>query len=712
MKLLGKTVELHLSKILMEHLSGHEDKLSAYRLYLKSCFNPNVCQANLSVLNSKLLADFYKKDHPLAQPKYFDFFDGPDLSRLEKAVQKHIVIIKKNGSRDAIKIHDRRIFETFQETVFLQLKDVRYGYELYSFEGDYNARLSEQYFIKCCSYKFNMETNCYFDMINQALQQPTTNHQHSKRCLNFNQFLTNPPEIDFTLASHIKSKITTQQRDPKVANHFFAVLTTSGDVAKGPVLSVTNDKSYIYLLHENLQKNILNTKPKIRNPATCKEERRPFVDYTSVVVPRKDCDCQCCQEKHLYLKNMEEAGPQALYKIKMSGFDQLKMLGLFNKHTEDLLLEVCKLSMAAFDVEAMTIGIESDCGNEDLNFPFETVGQTKFPRMAIARQVPILISWTDNLRIDEGKEPLVYKYNENDEKEMIGNFVEDLLEEKERCFETKHEMLAELFGWLSIFEEAHYKFFNVSKEVHETDTEEIVATRKNAAYAWSYGLFGLFATHLESMAMRFVLWGFNCEAYDLVILCSMLTTYLKSTGRSCMEMQREGSKVKSFSFKGIQMKEAKKLLGPGFSLDTFSAMCGLENPEEKKGKFPFDKLRSNEFLLEKRLPSNAKDWKNTLNPKASLSQEEVDKVLQLYDEKGFETVGQYLEYYLKLDVIILLKSMTKLTKGFYDTLGVHAMDSQKYTIPSLATLGTQTYLMRNKRIGNFFANNATLYSVR
>jgi hypothetical protein len=719
--MIGKTEVLHLSKIIMEHLSPKDDKLEGYRLYLQNCLNPQVSHSNLAEMDDSILKTFYKEDHPLSPPKYFDVFGGPDLSRFEDAVKKNIVIIKEHGKGEKIKIHDRRILQNNYEwsTIFILLKPTRYknSFEVYETNFDYNVRLSEQYFIRHCSKKFEGKTNCYVDMLIQALEEEPFIHEHNEECCDFNNFLVNPISLGFNwiLASHIKSNInSTKSHSESSDYHFFAILKTTCCLKNVRVASVTNDKMYIYLLHEQFENSVIHLESRNRNPGRnpLETKKKDKVNFSSTFVKRLECKCQCCENKNDYITNMEESGPQELYKIKMSGFDQLKMLGLFNKQTEETLLEACKLSMAAFDVEAMTIKIDSLIGNEDLNFPFETVSQKKFPRMAIARQVPILISWSDNLRLKEGLEPLVYAYDEKEKDSMIGQFIEDLLDQKERCFEAKLELLADLNQWISIFEEAHYKYFNINKEAEEDDSEEMKTNRKNALYSWKYGIFGLFANHLERLASRYIVWGFNCEAYDLVILCSMMTTYLKNTGRSQIRMQREGSKVKHFAFKGIQIREAKQLLGPGFSLETFSTMCELENPEEKKGKFPFDKLTSINFLTEKKLPAKACDWKNTLNPKASLTQEQVNEVLNLYEEKGFESVGEYLEYYLKLDVIILLKSMTKLTAGFYETLGLHVIDSQKYTIPSLATMGTQAYLMRDKRIGNFFANNTTIYSVR
>ena len=67
--------------------------------------------------------------------------------------------------------------------------------------------------------------------------------------------------------------------------------------------------------------------------------------------------------------------------------------------------------------------------------------------------------------------------------------------------------------------------------------------------------------------------------------------------------------------------------------------------------------------------------------------------------------------YLRLDCLILQRSMLKVVEGYYDLLGVNLVESFKMTISSLSSFGVQVEMFRRKRVGFFFCNNAKIYSV-
>jgi hypothetical protein len=194
-------------------------------------------------------------------------------------------------------------------------------------------------------------------------------------------------------------------------------------------------------------------------------------------------------------------------------------------------------------------------------------------------------------------------------------------------------------------------------------------------------------------------------------LTSSIIVYLKNTGRTRIYLSREGSRVKSLGFEGVSLREAKRLLAPGFSLDSLASMCGLDG-EMKKMKFPFDAMRSASFLDQPRLPASAKEWVNTLDPTKSISQAEVDEIQAEFDVQGHRSIYDYLSSYLDVDVLLLLKSMVKLCASYYDQLGIHPADVNKWTVGSLSFYATQTFHMRNKHVGSFSANHTLLFSVR
>jgi hypothetical protein len=189
----------------------------------------------------------------------------------------------------------------------------------------------------------------------------------------------------------------------------------------------------------------------------------------------------------------------------------------------------------------------------------------------------------------------------------------------------------------------------------------------------------------------------------------MIVSHLKSVGKTQVRMQREGSRIKKMSFAGVQIMEAKRLLSPGFSLATLAKTCGLK---DQKGLFPFSQLTDMSFLKRDTLPADRSSWASELNPNGGPTQAEVDEALELYREMAFTSVSQYLIFYLKKDVTLLQQAMLKLCRGLYQSLGLHPVDSRKFTISSLSTTGAQSFLMRSKKIGMHFCNDSVAYAVR
>ena len=68
--------------------------------------------------------------------------------------------------------------------------------------------------------------------------------------------------------------------------------------------------------------------------------------------------------------------------------------------------------------------------------------------------------------------------------------------------------------------------------------------------------------------------------------------------------------------------------------------------------------------------------------------------------------------YLRLDCLILQRSMLHVIEGYYQLLGVNLIESFKLTISSLSSFGVQVEMFRKKRIGFFFCNNSRVYAVR
>ena len=155
--------------------------------------------------------------------------------------------------------------------------------------------------------------------------------------------------------------------------------------------------------------------------------------------------------------------------------------------------------------------------------------------------------------------------------------------------------------------------------------------------------------------------------------------------------------------------EIRGLLAPSINLAGLARMCGLS---VSKGIFPFGKLTGNAaFLHETRLPSDPRKWINDLDPQHSPSQTEIDEALVAFENGGCRTVADYLKLYLADDVRILQRSVIALGNAYFQILGLHFIDSFRFTISSFLSYAMQMRLMRDCHPGMFFPNHAFLYAV-
>jgi hypothetical protein len=725
-----------LSKVLLEHLSPGTYPPLSYRKFLESCLNLKMSQSNLAKMPDTLLGKFYLVDNPMEEPCYFSLHDGDDLCRLEWALDLDLVLTRPSKFlTPEIKLYDRRVYGRKANGVrFFQIRGgpKKKEEELFEVWVDYDVRASEFKFINKCSGLFGSE-RCLERMVWEALSRELEGHVHPpEHCRTLSGLIADFRKVSerlgtgLVLASHQRSKIRGQSPFCR-KNQVFNILAATECEKNTPVVCLTSDLKYAYRLNESYAKVLLGENGRKRNESyghgmrqritrdDCQREMDEVEEEgigKSTTSAKNGCDCDCCRDSEDFVRNMARRGPQKLYKVEMSGFDHLKFLGLFDNKTESVLLRASDLSIGSFDTEALTLHLDGDPVNSDLDPTVDAVSRKRLPRVALARQTPVLLSWCDNLRHSLGLPPHVYRIDEEDRDAFVGDFVEDLLLGRDEAFSAKQELLSELFSWLEVFKVAHHRHHGVTPAGDEEgEVEEEERKRRRAVReAYRLSVFGIFESHLEGLARRYVVFGLNAEGYDLPLLTASIVVYLRSTGKSKIFLNREGSKVRSLSFEGISLREAKKLVAPGFSLDSLASMCGLDS-EMKKMKFPFDKMTSVSFLDEPTLPEKASDWVNTLDPKRSISQEEVDKIRAEFTAKGHASVGSYLREYLEVDVLLLLKSMTRLCASFYEQLGVHPADSNKWTVGSLAFLATQLYHARNKQVGTFTANNALLYSV-
>jgi hypothetical protein len=188
-----------------------------------------------------------------------------------------------------------------------------------------------------------------------------------------------------------------------------------------------------------------------------------------------------------------------------------------------------------------------------------------------------------------------------------------------------------------------------------------------------------------------------------------MATRLAQLKMGRMKLQLAGTRVRWFKFDSITFQEVMRLLPEGTSLARFREMCGLA---ESKMIFPFDLLdESLELLSRKNLPRHARHWKSRLRGGEAPPQAQVDEANKFFKDMNFETVADYLKFYLRQDVLMLAKGFERLSDTYFELFHLDIVDSRKFTISSLAATASQTHLFRTKAPGMFSPQDRRLYAI-
>jgi hypothetical protein len=192
------------------------------------------------------------------------------------------------------------------------------------------------------------------------------------------------------------------------------------------------------------------------------------------------------------------------------------------------------------------------------------------------------------------------------------------------------------------------------------------------------------------------------------LISAHLIIHLKGDMKSQVRISREGSRVRWIKADKIIWTDCKRLLPPGYSLSKFGKMCNLP---EVKAPMCFEWLTDPDALDRiTTLPKDAAAWKSRLTGDGP-TQSEVDAAVKFFEESKFQSLFFYLRHYLLLDTVILAKAFFALLDGYFQLMQLCPIESGKLTVSSFSFFSAQTELQRNKRIGNYFCNDARIFSL-
>jgi hypothetical protein len=497
---LGSSVSKSLSKILLEHLDPPDKPLDSYRQFISSTVSFSVANQSISMLSADLLSKFYMAEETLEEPKYFSIFKEICLSKLESALKKRIILLQVESQTSFCKVHDKRVYDRLQrmqppETLYFVIERLGLEWKLYEMHSEFSRKsyvpiLTEvRFFDNDKSMKVARAGDCLVETIASVLNRKT-DHVHGLHCESLRElvFCGNKPQVclevgsEFILASHVRSALITRTCNRKLPKHnlfgIHAVYSKDKfctDLTSLPVVCVTHDHRF-YLLGKEYADALRNGQQRTRHqrresfpgPAgrvfdQLRGKAMAAATAAEAVSKNKHCEtqvcpCRGCKNQGKYSKNMNTSGPQKNYTTELSTYDIFRLLGHWSPKVEQDLLNVCRLCIASYDVESMAVPVNDALGNEDLP-QVDTVSRTRLPRQIQSVHEPVMIGFTDEVRMQNGLSSLIFQADKDNPDAMIGGFVEAVFEHRDAATVIKHGILTDYFTWLQAYKQAHFQFF-------------------------------------------------------------------------------------------------------------------------------------------------------------------------------------------------------------------------------------------------------------
>ena len=156
--------------------------------------------------------------------------------------------------------------------------------------------------------------------------------------------------------------------------------------------------------------------------------------------------------------------------------------------------------------------------------------------------------------------------------------------------------------------------------------------------------------------------GFNSGKYDLQLIRKYFITHLKEEEVDSGEKQ---GRIMFMNTPQFQFLDVTNYLSPGIIYDKWVKTYGAK---QTKSWLPYEWFDSADKLDYKGLPPHW-CWYSQLKNSFVLTPKEYEEGKRVFQERGMQTFGDWLEYYNNLDVTPFLETLEKM-KAYYTKLGV------------------------------------------
>ena len=424
---------------------------------------------------------------------------------------------------------------------------------------------------------------------------------------------------------------------------------------------------------------------------------------------RKHCRCDSCFSDPSYDENMSRGGLEKLLTHTLTLQQLVSMLGADSQKTRDALEEMSRLSVAAFDIESMTVPL--DHNTPDKILPDADIDAVARGQHDVGIQKPIMLAHRDGLMKKD--EPCTVFTLTADNEAGIYQMLRDywkFVAARQRCARLlKLGLARDLLNLVAEYKAAYLNYCAGWRDPTVGGGDNRLTTDEYLS-GWSCSVPGKLELRLRQLIDRYEVFSFYGSGYDQVLLENYLVPYLFEK-KLRPRLEKKGNKVTAIKVVkcGVTFRDVVRLLSPGTSLRQFGQLFNLQ---QAKAHFPFGLLTGVEALLIDGLPSLAKDWNAQLGlTKAPVTQEEVDDAQRLFAECGCANLGDYLKAYLRLDVDILYHATQGWRHTIFQQIGVDFVQSAKFTISSLSNFAGDLNASGNLYVGQFFPNSAPVYRI-
>ena len=196
--------------------------------------------------------------------------------------------------------------------------------------------------------------------------------------------------------------------------------------------------------------------------------------------------------------------------------------------------------------------------------------------------------------------------------------------------------------------------------------------------------------------------GFNSGRYDLNLIRKYFISHL---GQEKVDSGEKQSQIMYMKTPQFVFLDVINYLAPGITYDKWVKTYGAK---QTKSWLPYQWFNSADKLAYKGLPPY-RCWVSQLKNSFALTPAEYDACKRVFQERGMQTFGNWLEYYNNLDVTPFLETIEKM-KAFFTNIGVDIF-KDAVSLPGVSMQYVLRRTLRGRNAPELFAPGPEAYEM-